>query len=305
MLLLSVPVLALAWTGPTAAPPGNNVDTPINTGTTPQVKNSGLSVNGFANFGNATFAGSNFLAGSSRYLNFGVDTTNATTLWNTTLANGYGIRDSAGTLEFRNSGGSWASLQSTINGLVGQWYTSGSNIYNTNTGNVGVGTQSPAAKLEVAGGIKPGNVTTGASCSPEGALGYDISAHTPVYCSSTLTWQSIGGGRTSCPGGFTLIGTSGTPDTYCISSNPETATDWLTAVTNCYNKSPHAHLCSLSEWTMACVAGAAGPNNMLGHGEWIADMNGASSAAGSGGSNCTAPAGATFNYSISSRCCFH
>ncbi len=46
-----------AWTGPTAAPPGNNVPAPINVGTIDQVKNGGLSVNAFAAFGTAYFAG--------------------------------------------------------------------------------------------------------------------------------------------------------------------------------------------------------------------------------------------------------
>lgn len=36
-------------------------------------------------------------------------------------------------------------------GIMAQWATSGSNIYNTNTGNVGIGTTTPAAKLEVFG----------------------------------------------------------------------------------------------------------------------------------------------------------
>ena len=32
-----------------------------------------------------------------------------------------------------------------------QWLTSGSNIYNSNTGNVGVGTSSPTSKIEILG----------------------------------------------------------------------------------------------------------------------------------------------------------
>lgn len=40
-----------AWTGPTATAPGNNVATPINVGTTDQVKNAGLSLNALTVFG--------------------------------------------------------------------------------------------------------------------------------------------------------------------------------------------------------------------------------------------------------------
>jgi len=42
----------------------------------------------------------------------------------------------------------------------GQWTTNGSNINNTNSGNVGVGTSSPAAKLDVAGSVRIGRRRT-------------------------------------------------------------------------------------------------------------------------------------------------
>ena len=77
-----------------------------------------------------------------RYLNFG-------TVWD---ASGYGIRDNAGTLEFKNDGGSWASIQSVVNSIAGMWVTSGNNIYNTNTGNVGIGTTNPTQRLDLGGG---------------------------------------------------------------------------------------------------------------------------------------------------------
>lgn len=37
--------------------------------------------------------------------------------------------------------------------LFAQWTTSGSNIYSSNTGNVGIGTTTPAYKLDVSGGV--------------------------------------------------------------------------------------------------------------------------------------------------------
>jgi hypothetical protein len=98
--------IAYAWSGPTAAPPNGNVAAPINVGSTDQVKNGGLGVNSLAVFGNSLFGGS---AGSNAYLNFGATSGSA----------GYGIRDNAGTLEFKNNGGTWDSLQTIVYNLTG------------------------------------------------------------------------------------------------------------------------------------------------------------------------------------------
>jgi len=69
----------------------------------------------------------------------------------------------------------------------------GSNIY-YNVGNVGIGTVTPTAKLEVIGGINPGSVTTGNSCQSVGAMAYDPGTNRPVFCnSSTNTWSPITG----------------------------------------------------------------------------------------------------------------
>jgi hypothetical protein len=144
---LGIPLIALlsftlvtAWTGPSASPPNGNVAAPVNVGTTDQVKNGGLGVNSLAVFGNSLLGGS---TGSNAYLNFGP----------TSGTNGYGIRDNAGLLEFKNFGGSWSSIQATVFNLVGgtgSWATSGTNdIHNTNTGNVGIKTSSPTAPLTV------------------------------------------------------------------------------------------------------------------------------------------------------------
>lgn len=93
--------VAAAWTGPAGSPPNNNVSAPLNVGTTAQDKNGNIGVNGLAVFGNSLLGGS---VGSNAYLNFG----------GTSGTGGYGIWDNNGTLEFKNSGGSWASLQGTI-----------------------------------------------------------------------------------------------------------------------------------------------------------------------------------------------
>ena len=101
-------LVTFAWTGPTGAPPSSNVPVPLNVGTTNQVKNAGLSLNSLVIFGNTLLSGLGTGVGS--YLNFDY-TAGGTSGSGST---GYGIRDNAGTLEFKNLGGSWQSFASII-----------------------------------------------------------------------------------------------------------------------------------------------------------------------------------------------
>ncbi|CAN5686071.1 hypothetical protein BH10BAC3_BH10BAC3_37570 [soil metagenome] len=48
-----------------------------------------------------------------------------------------------------HNGTAWAQL--SVGGASNYWTTSGSDIYNNNTGNVGIGTNTPAAKLHIKG----------------------------------------------------------------------------------------------------------------------------------------------------------
>ena len=92
-----------AWTGPTQTAPGGNVSAPINVGSIDQVKSAGLGVNSLAVYGNTILNGTNV------YLNFGT----------TAGSGGYGIRDNAGTLEFKSTGGSWNTLTTAITNVLG------------------------------------------------------------------------------------------------------------------------------------------------------------------------------------------
>ena len=162
--------LFFLWPGQPPPPPlpGNNVASPINVSTTTQIKSGTLGVNALGVFGNTILSGTNGDGnnnGVNSYLNFGA----------TAGQSGYGIRDNNGTLEFRNSSGSWGSLNVTLTNLLqvngitpnglGQiasikfgdrrrrprrpagtnyWTSSGGNIYNNTGTNVGVGTTTPA-----------------------------------------------------------------------------------------------------------------------------------------------------------------
>ena len=130
--LVSVAVVS-AWTpAPAGTPPASNAPAPINVSATLQIKSGPLSVNGLLVSGYTSLQ-------ASSYLNWGATVGTA----------GYGIRDNAGTLEFKNSAGSWAGIGSAGGG---QWTTSGSNIYNGNAGSVGIKTISPNTGLQIGSG---------------------------------------------------------------------------------------------------------------------------------------------------------
>lgn len=177
----------VAWTGPQNSPPicvsgQPGCDPPINVGTTAQIKNGAIGFNNFSAFGNGLLSGLG--VGTGRYLNF--DYTSGGT--SGTGSAGYGMRDNAGVIEFKNLGGSWASLQSIISGFAGFWSASGANISNTNTGNVGIGTAGPVNKLHVYGtAVAPstsannGVTTIGVSNGVQLSIGVHPSSPYGVY----------------------------------------------------------------------------------------------------------------------------
>ncbi|MDP3900469.1 MAG: excisionase family DNA-binding protein, partial [bacterium] len=124
--------------------------------------------------------GSAIISGANRYINFG----------DTAGSGGYGFRDNGGTMQFKNSSGSWTDFGTGSGGGSGVWATSSNNLVISPTptsyvtvlggnatttdwssgdvfeviggsifdqaifsGNVGIGTTSPYAKLSVAGQV--------------------------------------------------------------------------------------------------------------------------------------------------------
>lgn len=126
---------------------------------------------------------------------------------------------------------------------------------------------------------------------------------------SNVSWATVsggGGGITSCPSGWTMIGTSGRTTTFCIETNERSATTYLSAKSTCtgLDDSTHgrAHLCTHNEWHMACERGT-GLSNMTNNWEWVADLGDSSPAflAGSGG--CCALGSSDITISYAYRCC--
>lgn len=70
--------------------------------------------------------------------------------------------------------------------------------------------------------------------------------------SGEATWSSPF--RTSCPTGYTLIGTSGSADAFCITTGVESssAQTWNQAYDHCTLKTPSASICTINEWRKAC-----------------------------------------------------
>lgn len=166
------------------------------------------------------------------------------------------------------------------------------------TGTLPVANGGTGASTLAADNVILGNGTSAVKAVAPGTTGN-------VLTSNGTTWVSqapSAGGRTSCPAGFTLIGTSGIAEAFCISTNEETSNTWLAATTACYNKTPtKGRLCSAGEWAMACVSGL--PTGMTGSWEWVADLYGNNGQL-MGASGCDSFANVPVSSSFGSRCCF-
>ncbi len=113
--------ILLAWSGPAGVAPENNIDVPINVGTTDQVKDGRLGiksipalvfdfeVNGSALVNSLAVAGNALMSGANRYINFNASAGSA----------GYGFRDNAGMMEVKNESGAWAMIATTTGGAFG------------------------------------------------------------------------------------------------------------------------------------------------------------------------------------------
>ncbi len=117
-----------AWSLPTANPPQGDLPAPLDTSSVEQTKVGNLNLDNNLKVGGL--------------LRLGLYTshptgTNGNLYYNTSDHKFYGYQNN----EWKELGGG-----------AGFWLASGDDIYNTNTGNVGIGTTSPGQKLDVSGG---------------------------------------------------------------------------------------------------------------------------------------------------------
>jgi hypothetical protein len=130
------------------------------------------------------------------------------------------------------------------------------------SGNVGIGTTSPDRILHVAGPMKidaaalPGSPATG-------DLAVDSGDSNTLKWYDGSSWQSAGsggggGGISSCPTGFTMIGTAGRRGAFCVDDTARTAATWHNAKKTCHDLTHtegHAFLCNHNQWYKACEGG--------------------------------------------------
>ncbi len=228
--------LVFAWQEPTAPPPGTNVPTPINVGTTAQTKQATLTINPGelqAQLFRDVDAGCS-LGGGSWYINpsgasvlcgnLGIGTASPSNKLSVAGSNyislGEGTNDPIMGIKFIDNTVEhyrlWydGSTGSGIDNTVKLTYEpTGAVIWATKGGNLGIGTTNPGAKLEVAGQVK----ITGGNPGAGKVLTSDASGlaswQTPsagVPSGVIVMWS---GTLASIPEGWALCdGTQGTPD---------------------------------------------------------------------------------------------
>ena len=245
----------------------------------------------------------------------------------------YQLKNGQGTYRFKSNGGSdRLDIESTtgVGGLVYFYGATGNIALAPISGNVGIGTLSPAAHLHIAPtspasilvdpyGTAAGNTgefqlreltangTNFTGFKAPDALGLNTIYTLPVAYPATagdvlasdvagvLSWKTLG--TIVCPAGFTAYNTK-----YCIEDNERAAGTFWTASSTCIGI--EGRLCSLSEWYTACQdVGFASMANKTDDYEWV-EFGGLNSGTVVGSGSCTTTSTDSFTNNYVFRCCF-
>jgi hypothetical protein len=182
-------------------PPLSNVDGPLNVGTSIQIKNGDLSVNGFLGTLNAAFMKSVGIGTATPGFPLDIKTSSTDSspmaffennsaegleIRHTGNSGGYGIANAISLAAIHGSGGIFRPLAFATSNAV--------RMFISTNGNVGIGTTNPLqAKLDVNGAIKFGNQTVATLCNPNtyGSQRYNSISNVMEFCSNNDTWMPI------------------------------------------------------------------------------------------------------------------
>ncbi len=163
----------------------------------------------------------------------------------TTLGASYKIASSTGshTMGWTSTGSNhnahvvlaFETLESSSSSGDGDWTIDGSDIYHE-TGSVGIGTTSPAALLDVVGGVRVGNDTGSCASNNEGTLRYSSSTEHFEYCDGSNWVRLATSGKVPMDGliahwkfdessGITASDSAGSNDGTL--ANMDGSTDWV------------------------------------------------------------------------------
>ena len=193
-----------------------------------------------------SFAATNAnFGGTSRIMNLG----NTSTGVNSNSELGFGSVDSAGTgvdiavirgIKSANGVGAVVGEMAIYTRNAGTLQES---VRINGAGSMGIGTISPATKLDVAGGVKIGNETATCASGLDGTIRYNSTSHAFEYCNATA-WAALGGSSVGNPfyltpdgSNFITFGANGSDSTVAnrqyeqvtasASTGDVTAINWL------------------------------------------------------------------------------
>jgi hypothetical protein len=151
---LGVNYIFAAWVGPTQDPTDGNTSTPIHIGTTDQVKDGGLSLDGLSVFGGGYFQGG-----------VGIDEVTLSTGGEQDLK--LDVEGAIGAQYYCDESGNNCVDGNVLgSGVDSDWTISGNDMYSGVSGNVGIGTVDPTEELDVTGNIK----ASGTICDSGGCI---------------------------------------------------------------------------------------------------------------------------------------
>lgn len=240
VLFFGMNYLNAAWSDPTGAPPSNNTEVPINVGSTGQTKTGNLWIQG-VNGSGVSYA--NGLIVENGYVGLG-------------SVNPQSRLHVLGTIRTEGAPGTWSGIDMFLNGN-----TQRTTVYNDsrypgsigfdtptlvggelqkmvirNSGNIGIGTQNPQSKLDVAGEVRISS--TGVACSSSLAGGIRYVSGAMQYCNGTSWFPFSGSGSIpSCADNQMLRWSAGAWQ--CVSSiNPSMIGGSCSGTVNAPNGTP-------------------------------------------------------------------